>query len=323
ATFKLAAFAAGESGAEGAEARARLGLAFALSELGKFDAAHDWAEYAGALAKRLPDAEFVEVDRLSTDGWISYREGKYERAAASLHEALATAGRWREPRPEALALLHNRLGSTLGGLRRVDEALEHFEREDALVTAALGAEHPDRARNFTDRANVLLATKRYEDAIAFLLRAIALWPPGASQHAVALTNLGEANEGLGRHREASEHYERALAIAAKATPPQHWFVGVLEVRRGRTLARLGRVAEGLAACERGLSLTRGSLESDHEYVVEALECVGSVRAGSGQAKAALAPLEQALAIRQAGGDAEKIAAVRAMLADARAAAHGP
>ncbi len=321
-TFKQAANAAGEASAEGPEARARLGLAFALGELGKFEAAHDWAEYAGALAKRLPDAEFVEVDRLSAEGWIFFREGKYERAAASLREALAAAGRWREPRPEALALLHNRLGNTLSSLRRFDEAIDHFEREDALVTAALGAEHPDRARSFSDRANLLLSNKRYEEAIGLLTRAIALWPAGGSQQAISIVNLGEANEGLGRHREAAEHYERALAMAASTSPPPTWVLGALEVRRGRTLARLGRVGDGLAACEHGLSLVQSSLASDHEYVAEALECVGSVRTGAGQAKAAIAPLERALAIRQAATDVEKTTTVRALLANARTAARG-
>jgi hypothetical protein len=111
-------------------------------------------------------------------------------------------------------------------------------------------------------------------------------------------------------------------MAASTSPPQSWFIGALEVRRGRTLARLGRVGEGLAACERGLTLVQTSLPADHEYVAEALECVGSVRAGAGQAKAAVAPLERALAIRQEATDVEKTTAVRALLADARAAARG-
>ncbi|MCU0685150.1 MAG: hypothetical protein MUF34_23405, partial [Polyangiaceae bacterium] len=59
---------------------------------------------------------------------------------------------------------------------------------------------------------------------------------------------------------------------------------------------------------------------EHVFVAEALECVGGVRASSGQAKAAVAPLERALAIRQALNDAEKVAATRALLANARAVA---
>ncbi len=319
ATFKQAARAASEARADGVEARARLGLAFVFGELGQFEAAHDWADYAGALARRLPDAEFVEVDRLSTDGWAFFREGKYERAAASLREALAAAGRWREPNPEALALLHNRLGSTFGAQRRFDEALENFEREDALVAEAFGAEHPERARNFVDRANALLAAKRYEEAAGLLARALALGVAAGFPQAVALANLGEAYEGLGRHREAFEHYDRAAAAAkGAASPPPAWVLGVFEVRRGRTLARLGRVDEGLAACEEGLRVTEALLPG-HEYVAEALECVGGVRAGSGRAKGALAPLERALAIRLAAADEEKAAVVRALLAGARAA----
>ncbi|HEU4404338.1 MAG TPA: serine/threonine-protein kinase [Polyangiaceae bacterium] len=320
ATFKLAARAAGEARAEGVEARARLGLAFAFAELGQFEAAHDWADYAGAFAKRLPDAEAVEVERLSIDGWTFFREGKFDRAAAALREALAASGRSREANPETLALLYNRLGNILGSLRRVDDALKHLEREDELITSTLGAEHPERARNFADRANVFLATKRYEEAISLLVRAVALGPGDGSRHAIALANLGEAYEGLGKYHEASEHYERARAIVA-ASPSQTWLLAAFEVRRGRTLARLGRVGEGLGSCEEGLRLAQSALPPDHEFIAEALECVGTIRASTGLARSAIAPLERALSIRQALADEEKTAAVRALLDAARAGAH--
>ncbi|HEU4533543.1 MAG TPA: tetratricopeptide repeat protein, partial [Polyangiaceae bacterium] len=254
--------------------------------------------------------------------WVFFREGKPEQAEALLREGLAAAGRLREPDAASLALLHNRLGNTLGQSHRFEEALEHLKREDALITSTRGVDHPERSRNFADRGNVLLEMRRYEDAIAALTKALTFRPGPGVYRAVLLSNLGEAHEKLGRHREASEWYEQALQIAPGASSSQTWLVGALKVQRGRTLARLGRVQEGLELCEEGLRLEQASLPGDHFIVAEGFECVGTIRLRSGLPGAALQPLERAVAIREGLADKEKTAAARALLDEARAAARG-
>jgi tetratricopeptide (TPR) repeat protein len=319
-TFKRAVWAAVEARAEGLEGRAQLNLIFSLAELGHFEAARDWLEFSRALGKRRPEGDPLEVERVSIEGWVYCREGKYERAVALLREALAATERGRDPNPEALALLHNRLGNALGALRRFDESLAHFAREDELLRTNLGAEHPRRAHNYIDRANLLLAAKRHDEALDLLTRALGLGLGPGVPYAVALFNLGEANEGLERYHDALAHYERARQIAAAIAPPPAWLVGNLDARRGRVLARVGRVGEGLALCEEGLRAVQAALPPEHEIVAEALECAGALRTSAGRAKEAVEPLERALAVRQAAGDEERAAVARALLAGARAAA---
>jgi tetratricopeptide (TPR) repeat protein len=322
ATFGQAVLAAGEARAEGLEARAQIGLAFVLAELNKFEAAHGRTKRAGAIAGRVPGAGPIEVERLSAEGWIFFREGKYDRAEALLREGLAAAGRLPEPDPESLAILHNRLGNTLSLLHRFEEALDHLEREDKLITSTRGADHPERARNVADRGNVLLEMRRYDDAIAAFTKALTFRPGPGGPRAILLGNLGEASEKLGKYREASEWYEQALQIASGASSPQTWLVGVFKARHGRVLSRLGRVQEGLELCEEGLRLEQASLPADHFFIAEGLECVGTIRLRSGLPGAAVQHLERALAIREGQADRENSAAVRALLGEARAAARG-
>ncbi len=323
ASFEQAARGAVDARAEGVEVRARLGLAFALSELGTFDGAREQLGRAKVLAAKQPGAEALEVELLSVEGWAFFRESKYERAAATLRKALAASARSPAPNPAELALLHNRLGSTLGALRHFDEALGHLKREDEIASAAFGPDHPAVSRNLSDRGFVLLEMRRYDEAVAVLTRSLAFRPGAGTHRTVAVLNLAEAYEGLGRYAEALEWYEQALRIAVGASMTPDWIIALLDVRRGRTLARLGREAEGLAACERGSTRLAPMLTPDHPFQIEALECVGGLRAEGGQAKAAIAPLERALSLRQAEGDAEKVAAARALLARARAAAGRP
>lgn len=67
------------------------------------------------------------------------------------------------------------------------------------------------SRAYTVKANHLLESKRYEEAISFYNQAISY----DNQNAAAFAGLGESFEALGRKEEALSNYEKALSIDPK------------------------------------------------------------------------------------------------------------
>jgi tetratricopeptide (TPR) repeat protein len=321
--LKQAVWAAEAARADEIKARAEVGLVYAAGELGAFDDAHDWGAYAAASARRLGEGGAIEASRLSAEGWAYFRQGKHDEAVDFLRRSLAAAERSQGLSPEALGLVYNRLGNVLAERQRFDEALAFLKREETLLARSLGPGHPALVPNLNDTAAILLDRRRYDEAIALLERARGLsGDAGLAPSVFTLANLGEAYEGLGRNAEAFDLYERASRLAEGVPSPQAWLVAVLAVRRGRTLVRLGRAAEGRLVCAEGLEGVRRALPADHEFVADALECGAEALLRLGRRREARELVQKALPVRARLANAEKLSGAQALLARAMSPAGG-
>ncbi len=105
------------------------------------------------------------------------------------------------------------LGSALMRLGDAEEGsrqLQEFQRLQTAASAALA-----RSLELTmlmQEASSNLAKKKYDEAIAFLQKALAYEPTSATAH----LNLGAVLMRAGRHREALEAFEKALDLKAGA-----------------------------------------------------------------------------------------------------------
>jgi tetratricopeptide (TPR) repeat protein len=133
-----------------------------------------------------------------------------------------------------MGVLLSRQGKHTDGLHFIDAALL-IERESASI--------------YNSRANVLVALKRFDEALANFRRAIALNP----QYAVAFGNLGNAYQQLGRFDDAIASYDKAIALDPDDAEAFH--------NRGRALQDLNRLVEAVSSYEKAIALRRDYAEA--------------------------------------------------------------
>jgi tetratricopeptide (TPR) repeat protein/predicted Ser/Thr protein kinase len=103
---------------------------------------------------------------------------------------------------------------TQTGAGRIAEAAETCERAEALLSAALGADHRKLAVHRINRAGQLGAAGHFEEAARLSRRGVANLArhlgPDHIMVAVTRRNLGSSLANLGDHRGAMEHFEAVL-----------------------------------------------------------------------------------------------------------------
>ena len=176
---------------------------------GDYPAAEDAYDRAAAIMADtavFPDA----ADPLTPDGrnlanlllnraQLEIALGRYGRAAGSLADAVFAPGSEGEIRRKgALASLEYRLGNTSEALGILDEAI------------AEAGESPSLDVLLQNRAYILAALGRHEEAIADYGRAMALLSDTGHGHGHVRANLAIALSGAGRHAEALMEIDRAL-----------------------------------------------------------------------------------------------------------------
>jgi class 3 adenylate cyclase/tetratricopeptide (TPR) repeat protein len=187
-------------------------LAFTLAELGEFDRAQTYLDYAQKVAEasRHP---YVEAIAWTLLGLVQSRRGQPDAAAGPLERSLEVCRNkqlavW-QPIPASL------LGLALTGLGRTDEGLSLLEEgvklsEELGIRAYLALWTTQCAEGLliageTERAHTV-ATHGLELALAHKERGHEAW---------ALRLLGQvtAQRGLPARRSAEDYYRRAIALA--------------------------------------------------------------------------------------------------------------
>lgn len=209
-----------------------------------------------------PDV-YLLLRALQQVAWVTLELGQHEAAHRLTRRALELARVELRGGDPALGMAHNNYGSTLMGIRRRDEAVEHYERALAILTESLGGAHPD----------------------------------------VALThnNLGVALSGLGRDREALTHKRLGLDANIAAFGDASPQVARSRVNLGVTLRNLGRFEEALVQIQAGMDFHHASGRLDHPDVAVthrqlagALHSLGRHREAHQHACKGLAMLERTL-----------------------------
>ncbi len=136
------------------------------------------------------------------DPQLHYNAALIYETSGALARAVEQYDRALRFAPDYFEALMNR-GVALTRLGRLDEAVAN---NHLLVRA-----HPGRVESHFNLAEVSLATSRYQDAVTYSERAVALDP----HHAGATLDLGLALAALGRLEEAQLALTRAKVLGAK------------------------------------------------------------------------------------------------------------
>jgi predicted O-linked N-acetylglucosamine transferase (SPINDLY family) len=180
------------------------------------------------LRKRSDDFQALHLLGLSY-----YLQGDLAAAAALIERALQI-----DP---ASAEAHANLGAVLKALKRLPDALQHYDTAVAL--------DPGFANAHANRGNLLFSACCFAEAIASYDQAIALSPG----HVAALTNRGCARMELRQLDAAMADFDRALAV-----DPAH---ATAWTSRGEALFRQGHYEAALASYDKALAVKPDLLEA--------------------------------------------------------------
>ena len=248
-----------------------------------------------ALARLGDDAPPARRARaLMTRGCALACLGRHADSLATLQQALEIAppgaGRLRTQLLRAHAMAYDELGALDASLHWGVQAVDAARAEDdpalladAVLTVAVARSRSgDREAGLQHNREVLAIYESINDEHGCLQ---------------ALNNIGIDCKNLGRHDEAVQFLQRALALALQRQDGGG--AAVVACNLGEPLWRLGRVAEARAAMLDAIERTSNSGYPSAE--VHARTVLGELLHAEGESVAAQAELERALAIAIRGG----------------------
>jgi serine/threonine protein kinase/Tfp pilus assembly protein PilF len=271
-------------------------------------------DFEGAVAayqeaqKRLPNNSFV----LQNLALVQRRVGRWQDAEASFTKALAVD-------PLDVSLLSLMGGEFYCYLRRFDQALALFDRELAIAPDSETA-HSDKARVLQDegrlaeaaqelahiaedstddfvvasRMNQALYERDFNGVIRVVERKLNAIPPGQaldSNIKIALAQLGYCQEWTGRHADAQQSFNRAIAsIKPTAYTVVAPYAGKLPL--ALAYAGLGQKQEALEQAQQAVK----DFETDAVSKPKAEIVLAQIQARFGDHDAAIAALPHLLEV---------------------------
>ena len=216
AAYRGAIRAATEAEDWATAARAHAWLAGHLRLFGEVEVAVRHGREGVRLARQhLDPADPVYSEALNRLADVLRSDGAYPESEALFQEALALR-RAHQPGSADLADTMNNYALLLSALGRFDESLALHHETLALRRAVLGEGHPALANSFANLAHTSNWAARYDDAVAWALRADSLhgvlYGPTHRRRASNLTVLAEALAKLGRDAEAATLLREVVAI---------------------------------------------------------------------------------------------------------------
>ncbi|GLZ81974.1 hypothetical protein Afil01_67810 [Actinorhabdospora filicis] len=165
--------------------------------------------------------------------------GRFEEAVADWEAALVIREELGDELGAGLAL--NNLGAGYSSLGRTGDAMDVYERSLAIWVARDDASHQGMA--LTNIADLHRLEGRYGECVAAAGRAaeLAVECADVRAEAIARHNLGRGLAGLGRHEDALDAFDRALALLREIG--ERWGIAATQRFRGVSRQALGKPAE--------------------------------------------------------------------------------
>lgn len=210
-----------------------------------------------------------------------------------------------------LGILSSNLGETLLPFGRYDEASRYLKEGIELCERALGRNHAEVAHPVTAMAEMLIDEWRYQEALPYAERSMALRQHGAPPEAVAdsFAVLGRCQVGLGHYATAAPLLERALALRERTQGRAH----PEYARALHSLATLhretGAYVQALAEDREALAIVEKAQGSRGIGLISPLLGAGRTYLAMRRVAAALPPLRRAVAL------ADQVKASPLLLAD--------
>ncbi len=248
------------------------------------------AQLADAVEPADPERKALVADLRARQAWFLWHLGRAEESQAMLEACLATLEQLDAPSATVFTL--NYLGAVLQHQGRLDGALAVLTEAGAIANAEADRFGASVALN--NLGQVALQQGDYDQALAHCEAALALKRAINDQRGMtyALTTLGRVAVHDGRHAEARRLFGESLQISE----------GLGDVRgMGLALRNLGDVAADLGEQGTAQRMYRASVETLRETgsrgeISFSLACQAEAACAQNQPDAALAPLQEALAI---------------------------
>ena len=281
--------------------------------------------YDRALAIRTaaygPGAPEV-ADSLNNLGNVALEDGDAAAARSYFERALAIFDSVKGRDSREVGMVLTNLGSLAIDRGDLDDARRELEHALAIVESAGGPDQPAVFDIVTNLGVVAFESHHLDEARTYDARAIRLaerlHEGNSPDLADALINLAEVERTAGKLDDAQATSERAIRVASGSYGPRHQHTGVAMAGLASALALRGKPTESLAKFDEALAILATTGEDGN--LAETLEGRADVLVTLGRATEAVPILEHALAIRTATGAPEPLAATRAALDRARAAA---
>jgi tetratricopeptide (TPR) repeat protein len=299
-------------------ARQRLAEIKATRDAGRLKSAMGMAAALVAETKQIDYAP-VQAEAQAMQGELETVSGNPKRAEAMLQQAffVAEGARDDELKAETSAYLIEAVGYHQG---RYEDA-ERWVQQSRATLRRIGGHERLQVWVENNAAILYHVQGRYPEAVAAYQRARRLAEaslrPDDPDVARPLGNLALALNAAGRSQEALGYNERAVAIFRRALGAGHPEVVMHLSNRGEILNALGRYSEARELFTSALASWAKELPAGHPNFGDSLSGIGQSFLGEGAPDKAVAPLEQALTIRERNGaETSQIGETRFLLARA-------
>jgi len=260
-----------ELGAEDALAMSRFLAGRVFLSMANFDQAIEEMSAAKAFWEQQGSADLVFYARLGLAG-TQARRGEYEAALEEFRVCLA--GSEEDVAAPLRGAVHHNYGEVCAYLGRLDEALEHFDRAEALTA---GMQTPDArllANIHGGRGKALLSKGRCHQAQESFGKAAELARQSGDMalHAEVLIDLGQCHRRLGEIDEAASSLRAGIEAARDAEAPSLVAIGEASLARNYLLTGEAELARSTAED----SLARGRSLGDRAPMYLAQRVLGDI-----------------------------------------------
>ena len=244
-----------------------------LCTLGEFNRAEARLAATAAAAGRIlgpAEPSMRSVDNMR--GVTAKYAGRFDDAETHYQRILAVLEAQSPVDEVALAAVLHNLGGLNHARGRVAEGLAYAERGLRLRIKAVGADHPDVARDLGaigalhhDAGDLAAADAAYRRALGVFERAL-----GATHYEVGMTcaNLAVSAAAAGEPAEARRLYDRALTILEASVGAQHPDVALVQHNLAVLLADQGNLDAAFVLLEQAEAALATSLPADHPRRVD-------------------------------------------------------
>jgi len=236
----------------------------------------------------------------SVIGSVHHRAGRFEEAIAENMLALEIGRRVLPEGDIWFADPLDAIGNAAYKRSGTSEARPYLEESIALISAALGDDHPRMAITLNtlgafemERGHAPEAEQHYRRALEINEAALR---PGHPHTSMVLNNLATSLGQQGKLDEAVGYFRRVVDETTVAYGPKHPQTSIARFNIANALTQLDRPDEAEPEIRRSLSDLSEVLGEDHVRVAKATVILGKVLLGQGKNEAAVAEFRKALSI---------------------------
>ncbi|CAF1270735.1 unnamed protein product [Adineta ricciae] len=212
-----------------------LTLGSALSESGKFNQAERFFQ---KMLQELPSNDYSSLAESYQGLAIIFAErGDYEGSLVWNQKALELLRQELSPDHPDIGFSYNNIGIVYWKMNQLENALESLRKAVNIFEKTDDEDRHHRiAACYTNMALIRRHQKRYEEALEYLYKSLALneqvLPSDHHSLAETHTNIGSVYKYLGLFDIALEHFNRSLSISLRSLPHEHRNIAIIYCNMG-------------------------------------------------------------------------------------------